>query len=188
MSYRRGMQVRRPDGYEIDTDHERLDVTRVHAWISTDSYWAAGRSAETMATAIAGSICYGVYAPDGEQVGFARVVTDRATFAWLCDVYIDRSTRGLGLGTWLARSVVADMAPLGLKRMLLATADAHEIYRRAGFTELPDPWRWMRVDLQAVAQRQTAAAETGSGDFVDDPRGVPNATQGRDVRGESPVN
>jgi GNAT superfamily N-acetyltransferase len=140
------MLVRREDGYEVDTAPDRLDVARVHHWLSTDAYWALGRSAATVATAVANSICYGVYAPDGQQVGFARAVTDGATFAWVCDVYIDRAVRGRGLGTWLARTVVADLTERGVPRLLLATADAHEIYRKAGFREIARPHFWMELD------------------------------------------
>lgn len=110
-----------------------------------------GRPESVTATAIANSRCYGVYDPAGRQVGFARVITDGATFAWLCDVYLDRSVRGLGLGTWLAGSIVTDLRQRGVPRILLATADAHEIYRRAGLTELADPSRWMELDERATA-------------------------------------
>jgi len=146
-----GMQLRRDDGYEIDTDHERLDVALVHRWLSTDAYWAMGRSAQTMATSIANSIPYGVYAADGAQVGVARAVTDLATYAWICDVYIDERARGLGLGTWLAQSIVTDLRQRGVARLVLATRDAHEVYRKAGFTELAVPSRWMEIDVRPVA-------------------------------------
>jgi len=144
------MLLRRDDGHEIDTTPDRLDLVRVHRWISTDSYWALGRAEATMATAIANSTCYGVYDPHGRQVGFARTVTDGATFAWICDVYVDRDARGLGLGTWLACSIVADLRERGLPRIVLATADAHEVYRKAGFAEVAHPSRWMEIDLRVV--------------------------------------
>jgi GNAT superfamily N-acetyltransferase len=144
------MLLRRDDGHEIDTSPERLDIALVHRWLSTDAYWALGRSAATMTTAIANSICYGVYGPSGAQVGFARALTDSATYAWVCDVYVDRAARGLGLGTWLARSVVADLREREIPRIVLATADAHEVYRRAGFTELGQPSRWMEIDLRNI--------------------------------------
>ncbi|RMI29572.1 GNAT family N-acetyltransferase [Streptomyces triticirhizae] len=131
--------TRRPDGYQISTDPDRLDVDRVHRWLSTDAYWALGRDRETVARAIAGSLNFGLYAPDGQQVGFARVVTDLATFAWLCDVYVRPEDRGRGLGTWLATTVRDHLAPHRLKRILLFTEDAHEVYARVGFTALPEP-------------------------------------------------
>jgi GNAT superfamily N-acetyltransferase len=145
------MLLRRPDGHEIDTDPDRLDRSLVHRWLSTDAYWALGRSEPAMTTALAHSTCYSVYDPTGDQVGFARVVTDEATHAWVCDVYIDRDARGRGLGTWLATSVVADLRRRGVPRIVLATADAHEVYRKAGFSELAYPSRWMEID-----QRDTA--------------------------------
>jgi GNAT superfamily N-acetyltransferase len=101
--------------------------------------------------AIAGSDNYGVYAPDGAQVGFARVVTDHATFAWLCDVYIDRSVRALGLGTWLAQTVTDHVRVGGVARLVLATRDAHTVYEKAGFTPLLDATRWMEIDLRPTA-------------------------------------
>jgi GNAT superfamily N-acetyltransferase len=147
------MLLRRDDGYEIDTDGDRLDLPRIHQWLSTDAYWALGRSAETVATSIANSICYGVYDPDGVQVGIARAVTDLATHAWVCDVYIDRASRALGLGTWLSRSIVADLRGQGVPRIVLATADAHDVYRRAGYVELANPTRWMEIDVRNIAAR-----------------------------------
>lgn len=144
------MLLRRDDGYEIDTAPERLDVPRIHRWLSTDAYWALGRSETAVATAVANSTCYGVYDPNGQQVGFARAVTDGATFAWVCDVYIDRAVRGRGLGTWLAQSVVADLTDRGVPRLLLATADAHEIYRKAGFQEVAHPSFWMEIDRRGI--------------------------------------
>lgn len=140
------MRVRREDGHEIDTDKARLDGSLVHRWLSTDSYWARGRPEHAVATSIEKSTCYGIYASDGRQVGFARAVTDEATYAWICDVYVDRGSRGLGLGTWLARTMVADLREHGIPRIVLATADAHEVYRRAGFVELGTPSRWMEID------------------------------------------
>ncbi len=155
------MLLRRADGHEIDTTNDRLDVALVHRWLSTDAYWALGRSASTVVTAVANSVCYGVYDPGGAQVGFARVVTDGATYAWICDVYIDRPSRGLGLGTWLARSIVADLLERDVPRIVLATADAHEVYRRAGFVELATPSRWMEIDLRQVVVPGDPTATTG---------------------------
>ncbi|WP_062215484.1 GNAT family N-acetyltransferase [Streptomyces sp. NBRC 109706] len=133
------MVTRRDDGYEISTDSDRLDIGLVHHWLSTDAYWALGRDRETVERSIDGSLNFGVYAPDGGQVGYARVVTDLATFAWLCDVYVSRDHRGLGLGTWLAGAVRDRLAPHRLKRVLLFTADAHDLYARVGFGPLDGP-------------------------------------------------
>lgn len=127
------------DGFLIDTDPARLDVERIHAWLSSDAYWALDRPIEVVRRALAGSVSFGVYAPDGAQVGYARLVTDGATFGWLCDVYIDRSARGRGLGSALALAIVEAVEPLGMQRLMLATADAHEIYRQAGFEVHTNP-------------------------------------------------
>jgi GNAT superfamily N-acetyltransferase len=92
---------------------------------------------------VAGSLNYGAYAPDGHQVAFTRAVTDRATFAWICDVYVDHAARGRGLATWLVGTACDHLRGLGVRRLLLATADAHGIYARLGFTPLLEPGRWM---------------------------------------------
>ncbi|MFD6563416.1 GNAT family N-acetyltransferase [Micromonospora profundi] len=140
----------RSDGHLISTDPARLDLDLVHHWLSTDAYWALGRDRETVVRAFAGSLPFGVYRPeDGRQVAVARVVTDGATFAWLCDVYVDRTARGRGLGGWLAEAVRDHLAELGVRRILLATNDAHQVYARVGFTPLDTPERWMNLDRRA---------------------------------------
>jgi GNAT superfamily N-acetyltransferase len=127
----------------ISTDPSRLQISTIHHFLSVDSYWAQGRSLETIETSILHSLCFGVYASD-QQVGFARVVTDYATFAWLCDVFIHEDQRGQGLGKWLIQTVMAHPVLGSLRRILLATRDAHELYRRYGdFELLPNPERWM---------------------------------------------
>jgi len=127
----------------ISTDPALLQVDVIHNFLSNVSYWAKGRRLEIVKTSIENSLCFGVYT-DGKQVGFARVVTDYATFAWLCDVFILPDQRGHGLGKWLIQCVVAHPAMAGLKRIILATSDAHELYRRYGdFEALPNPESWM---------------------------------------------
>ncbi|MGW0333751.1 GNAT family N-acetyltransferase [Streptomyces sp. NPDC003011] len=136
------------EGYEISTDPDRVDAERVHRWLSTDAYWALGRPREKQDRAIEGSLNFGVYETvSGEQVAYARVVTDRATFAWLCDVYVDRSVRGKGIGTALAGAVCDHLRPYGLRRILLATHDAHGVYDRLGFAPLAKPDQWMTLVL-----------------------------------------
>ncbi|MBQ1108703.1 GNAT family N-acetyltransferase [Streptomyces anulatus] len=134
--------------YEIDTDPGRLDVTLVHHWLSTDAFWALGRSRDLVERSMHGSLNFGVYDTDGTQVAYARVVTDRATFAWLCDVYVDPAHRGRGLGVRLATAVRDHLAPYGLKRTLLATLDAHELYAKVGFVPVPDPERLMILSAE----------------------------------------
>ncbi|MCH1882552.1 GNAT family N-acetyltransferase [Agrococcus sp. ARC_14] len=136
-----GLDIRAPlhDGFVVDTDPDRLDLERVHAWLSTDAYWAMGRPMDVLRRAVAASVNFGVYAADGAQVGYARLVTDGATFGWLCDVYVDRDARGLGVGSALAQTIVDAVAPLRMKRLLLTTADAHGIYAACGFVVHPNP-------------------------------------------------
>jgi GNAT superfamily N-acetyltransferase len=134
------------EGYEISTDPDRIDAGRVHHWLSTDAYWAIGRPREKQDRAIAGSLNFGVYAVDsGDQVAYARVITDLASFAWLCDVYVDRSVRGEGLGTALVGAVREHLRPHGLRRILLATHDAHGVYEKLGFAPLAEPDHWMAL-------------------------------------------
>lgn len=131
-------------GFRFSADPADLDRALVHRWLSTDAYWALGRTREKQEAAIAGSRNYGVYdETTGAQVAYARIVTDAATFAWLCDVYVDPSVRGNGVGVGLIEGVFADLEPLGLRRSLLATADAHGLYEKFGFEPLAEPERWM---------------------------------------------
>lgn len=136
------------DGFVVDTDPSRLDLVAVHEWLSTDTYWAAGRSFDVVSRAADASVNFGVYDSDGKQVGYARVVTDGVTLGWLCDVYIAREVRGRGLGTALSKVVVEALRPLGLRRFMLSTADAHEIYAGVGFVPCPDPQKLMTLDTQ----------------------------------------
>jgi GNAT superfamily N-acetyltransferase len=133
------------DGYQLTSDPARVDRATVHRWLSEDSYWAAGRSYDVVARSIDGSVPYAILR-DGAQVGFARAVTDHATFAWFCDVYVDRAHRGRGLGVWLVDAMVEDFTEAGVLRLLLATRDAHEVYRRSGFEPLAGPQRFMEID------------------------------------------
>ena len=143
------LHLRRADGFEISSDPARLDLDRVHGWLSSDAYWALGRPRELVERSVAGSLCYGVYRPgDGQQVAVARAVTDAATFAWLCDVYVDPAARATGLGTWMVGAVRDHLRSLGVYRILLATHDAHGVYARLGFAPLEDPNRWMELNLR----------------------------------------
>jgi GNAT superfamily N-acetyltransferase len=130
--------------YEFSTDPARIDAARVHELISRHTYWATDRPREVMDAAIAGSRPYGVYRRDtGTQVAFARVVTDGVTFAWLADVVVVPALRGQGIGKLLVAGVVADIEPLGLRRTLLATADAHGLYEQFGWRPVDAAYRWM---------------------------------------------
>lgn len=131
------------DDYDLRTDLADMDLDLVHSWLSTDAYWSLGRSREAVGTAADHSLNFGAFTSDGRQVAYARVVTDRANFAWLCDVYVERDHRGRGLGTRLVTAVVECLDQLGVRRTLLATKDAHQVYAGFGFEPLPDPSMWM---------------------------------------------
>ncbi len=128
-------------GYYISTDKSRLDLAVIHNFLTT-SYWAAGIPIETVKKSLEHSLNFGVY-EEGKQVGFARVITDYATFAYIGDVFILEDYRGQGLSKWLMQ-VIADHAELqGLRRWVLLTRDAHGLYRKTGFTEPVNPERYM---------------------------------------------
>ena len=125
----------------VDSDPERLDVAVVHGFL-TDSYWAKGIPVETVRRSIRNSLCFGLY-EGSRQIGFARVVTDRATFAYLADVFVLESHRGRGLALRLMDAVTSHPSLQGLRRWVLATQDAHGLYAKYGFTPLAAPERFM---------------------------------------------
>ncbi len=124
--------------YTISDDRARLDFDVIHGFLGGESYWARGRSRERVERSVENSLPFGLYRGDGRQVGFARVVTDRATFAWLADVFVVAEERGRGLSKWLVECVLAHPELQDLRRWLLATRDAQELYRRYGFAEPGD--------------------------------------------------
>ena len=135
---------------EISTDIERLDFDLIHRFLSEESYWARGRSMEMVRKAIENSLNFGVYL-DGQQIGFARVVTDRTTFAWLADVFIVTGHRGHGYSKMLVRSIMEHPELQRLRRWFLATRDAHGLYARFGFTAVP-PDRFMERLVEGPPQ------------------------------------
>ena len=122
------------DGYEISTDPARLDRPLIHRWLDEESYWARGRSRAVMDRAIDNSLCFGLYAPDGSQAGFARLVSDRAIFAYLADVFVLPEHRGRGLGVALVQAVLDHPEVATCRQFHLGTADAQALYARFGFT------------------------------------------------------
>ena len=137
--------------YEVSTDPARIDVLMVHE-VLTSSYWAKGIPLETVQQSIENSISFGVY--HGQQlVGFARVISDRATFAYLADVFILPSHRGRGLSRWLMECIVSHPDLQGLRRWMLATQDAHGLYAKFGFTPLKSPESWMEIHRPDVYAR-----------------------------------
>lgn len=127
--------------FRISTDPSKLQLEAIAAFLAT-SYWAHQRSVATIQRSLEGSLCFGVYQA-GEQIGLARVVTDKATFAYLCDVYILESYRGLGLGKWLVQTVLEHPDLQGVRRFMLATKDAHKLYAQYGFKSLEPIDRFM---------------------------------------------
>ena len=130
------------ENFEISTDRSKLDIDMIHKFLIEDSYWAQTRTFEQTRTAIENSICFGIYLND-RQVGFARVVSDRATFAYLGDVFILDEFRGRGLSKRLMEAIVSHPELQGLRRWLLATKDAHGLYEQFEFAPLRLPERWM---------------------------------------------
>ena len=131
--------------YLISTDRARLDLDAIHSYLSLESYWARGRSRDRIVRGVENSLPFGLYR-DGVQVGFARVVTDYATFAWIADVYVLPAYRGRGLGKALIEAVVEHAAVRDLPRVLLATADAHGLYEQYGFAALKRAERFMSIE------------------------------------------
>jgi GNAT superfamily N-acetyltransferase len=132
--------------YRLSEDPTDLDMDSVVRWISLDAYWAKGRTREVIERSFANSFPVGIYAADGQQAAVARIVSDRATFTWLCDVYVDPAHRGHGLGTMLATWAVDWAERHGIKRITLATLDAHGVYAKVGFVPIAHPERWMEID------------------------------------------
>src|SRR5687767_4110524 len=128
--------------YTISTDPARLDFDLIYNFLSTQAYWAQGRTLDIVRTSIANSLPFGLYDHD-KQVGFCRLVTDYATFAWLADVFILPDHRGLKLGEWLIETVLSHPDLQSLRRWLLATRDAHGLYAKFGFQPLENPDRFM---------------------------------------------
>lgn len=129
------------DEYTISTNRERLDLNVIHGFL-TQSYWAAGVPVEIVKRSIENSLPFGLYDND-RQIGFARVITDYATFAYLADVFVLEDARGAGLGKWLVAAIISHPELQGLRRWMLATRDAHGLYRTVRFESLKQPDRWM---------------------------------------------
>jgi len=134
--------------YSISTNKDRLDLAVIHGFLTT-SYWAAGVPTDIVKRSIEHSLAFGVYKGE-QQVGFARIITDYATFAYLGDVFILEPFRGQGLSKWLMEVIVAHPELQGLRRWMLLTRDAHSLYRKVGFTEPKSPERYMEMHLPDV--------------------------------------
>lgn len=133
-------------GLCLTDEAAKLATATVVQWLKHEAYWAVGRSQEAIEESINHSYLYGVIDGDGRTVACARVVTDDAVFAWICDVLVDEDRRGEGIATWMVGEVVNFWADAGVVRFLIATRDAHEVYARIGFTPVANPDRYMEID------------------------------------------
>jgi GNAT superfamily N-acetyltransferase len=133
----------RKDDFTVETDPSKLDVAAIHAYLS-GAYWSEGIPSDVVEKAIANSLCFGLFRGE-DQIGLARVVTDRATYGYLCDVYVLEEFRGKGLGVWLMECVMGHPDLQGLRRFSLATRDAHGLYKKFGFAELKKPQSQMEI-------------------------------------------
>ena len=131
-------------GYTITTDKTKLDFDRLYHYLEYESYWAKGVTVDRLKRAVENSMCF-VVLKDNELAGFTRVVTDNATFAYICDVFVLEQHRRLGLSKWLMQTVLQHPDLQGLRRWSLATADAHGLYEQFGFVTLSKPERWMEI-------------------------------------------
>jgi GNAT superfamily N-acetyltransferase len=139
----KGMNEWRRGDYVISTDVDRIDFDMLHGFL-TAAYWSQGVPRGTVERAVRNSLSFGLYR-GGKQIGFARAVTDRATFAYLADVFVLPEERGTGLGKWLIQVIIGHPELQGLRRWTLATRDAHALYRQFGFGELATPERFMEI-------------------------------------------
>lgn len=142
------MEIKEGD-FIFSDDTNLVDVTAVHHYLSTQSYWAKNIPFDTVKRAIANSLCFGIY-KNKQQVGFARWVTDRATYAYLCDVYIEENYRGLGLSKKLMSLMLFHTDLQGLRRYHLATLDAHGLYEQFGFKAVENPERQMAIVVKNI--------------------------------------
>jgi GNAT superfamily N-acetyltransferase len=141
------------NGYRISTDPSSLDLKKVHAFLANESYWASGIPMPVFLKSVEKSLCFGVY-HEGEQVGFARVISDYATFAYLADVFIVDEHRNQGCGKWLMECILGHPQLQGLRRWMLVTRDAHGLYTQYGFKPLADPDRLMEIaDLDVYGRK-----------------------------------
>ncbi|HEV8232864.1 MAG TPA: GNAT family N-acetyltransferase [Thermoanaerobaculia bacterium] len=141
----------RRDGFTISTDRSKLHRRTIHEFLA-GSYWAKGIPREIVDRSIDNALCFGLY-ENRRQVGFARVITDHATFAYLADVFVLESHRGRGLAAWLMETILAHPSLQGLRRWMLVTRDAHPLYRKVGFTALANPERIMEMTFPRIYER-----------------------------------
>ncbi|WP_094570970.1 GNAT family N-acetyltransferase [Mucilaginibacter xinganensis] len=131
-------------GFHISTDKSLLNFEMIFKYLDQESYWAGGIPENTLRRAIENSLCFGIYFRN-EQAGFARVITDKATFAYICDVFVLTEYKRIGLSKWLVQTILKHNDLQGLRRWSLATADAQGLYTQFGFKQINKPERWMEI-------------------------------------------
>jgi GNAT superfamily N-acetyltransferase len=141
------------DEYCISTDKTKLDIDSIHEFLSTKAYWCLNIPKDKVQIAIQNSLCFGVYQNE-KQIGFARIISDFSTIAYLGDVYILEEYRGKGLSKWLMGSIMSHPNLQGLRRWILLTGDAHGLYRQFGWTDIADPARWMELHNKNAYSKQ----------------------------------
>jgi ribosomal protein S18 acetylase RimI-like enzyme len=146
-----------PDGYRLSAETADMDVIAIHGYLSR-CYWSPGIPLEVVSAAVKNSLCFGVFEANGAQVAFTRVVTDHATFAYICDVYVLEEHRGKGLAQWMMAAACAHPALAKARRVMLATRDAHGLYRKYGFGAPPSDGVLMQVLRPDIYRRNAAAA------------------------------
>jgi GNAT superfamily N-acetyltransferase len=148
------MRWKREDGWAIDDDPAAVDVDRLHHWLDTDTYWwPSGLRRDVLERALANSLTLTALDTDGAMAGFGRIITDRATFAFWADVYVDPEHRGRGLGRWLTETFVSHPELASCRRLMLATRDAHGVYAAAGFAPLAMPGIFMEISRPLAGSR-----------------------------------
>ena len=141
------------DDFYISTDKTKLDIETIHEFLSTKAYWCINIPKDKVQTAIQNSLCFGVY-QDKKQIGFARIISDFSTIAYLGDVFILEEYRGKGLSKWLMENIMNYPSLQGLRRWILLTGDAHSLYRQFGWTDIADPTKWMELHDKKVYSMQ----------------------------------
>lgn len=142
----------------ISTDKTLLQISRIHQFLANEAYWSTDIPYAIVARSIENSLCFGLYdtSNGNQQIGYARIVTDFASFAWLCDVYIESDSRKIGLSKWLMECVMAHPDLKNLRRICLATKDAHELYKKFGFEITKTPANWMEIKDNDLYKKMTA--------------------------------
>ena len=143
----------RRNGYLVSTDPARLDLDLIHGFL-TNCYWAKGIPREVVERSIEHSLCFGIYDSQGTQVGFARVISDFATVAYLGDVFVLEAHRGRGLSKWMMECIMQHPGLQGLRRWILLTRDAHGLYQQFGFASVKSPERYMELHNAAVYESE----------------------------------